>query len=120
MKNILIFVLTLILLFGCATKYIEIPVDRVSKEYNNNISVDTLIISDSSIIREKGDTVLIEKYKYIYRTKDVKDTIIKTDTITKIQTIVQQEKKESKNIFKYILIIPLFFVIYKYIINRKS
>jgi hypothetical protein len=38
---------------------------------------------DSVYVKEKGDTVLIEKYKYLYRDKLVRDTmyISKTDSI---------------------------------------
>lgn len=77
-----------ILLNSCtATKYIEVPVDRVKIEYRDRTLIDTLIRNDSVIIRERGDTVFMEKYKYLYRIKEVKDTINITDTITIVQTV---------------------------------
>lgn len=38
---------------------------------------------DSVYVKEKGDTVLIEKYKYLYRDKLVRDTLYmaKTDSV---------------------------------------
>ena len=88
MKKLLLAILLGILLSGCATtKYVEVPVDRVKIEYRDRVSIDTLYRNDSTIIREKGDTVFLEKYKYIYRVKELKDTINVTDTITVVKTV---------------------------------
>lgn len=88
MKKLLLAMLLGILLSGCAaTKYVEVPVDRVKIEYRDRVSVDTLYRNDSTIIREKGDTVFLEKYKYIYRVKELKDTVNVTDTITVVKPI---------------------------------
>lgn len=88
MKKLLLAILLGILLSGCAaTKYVEVPVDRVKVEYRDRVSVDTLYRSDSTIIREKGDTVFLEKYKYIYRVKELKDTVNVTDTITVVKPV---------------------------------
>ena len=88
MKKLLLTILLCILLSGCAlTKYVEVPVDRVKIEYRDRVSIDTLYRTDSIIIKEKGDTVFLEKYKYIYRVKELKDTINVTDTLTVIKTV---------------------------------
>ena len=88
MKKLLLAILLGILLSGCAlTKYVEVPVDRVKIEYRDRVSSDTLYRTDSIIIKEKGDTVFLEKYKYIYRVKELKDTINVTDTLTVIKTV---------------------------------
>lgn len=88
MKKIIVAILVAVLFYGCTTtKYIEVPVDRVKIEYRDRTSIDTLIQNDSIIIKERGDTVFLEKYKYLYRTKEVRDTINVTDTITKVQTV---------------------------------
>lgn len=88
MKKLLLAILLGILLSGCAsTKYVEVPVDRVKIEYRDRVSIDTLYRNDSTIIREKGDTVFLEKYKYIYRVKELKDTVNVTDTITVVKTV---------------------------------
>ena len=88
MKKLLLAILLGILLSGCAaTKYVEVPVDRVKIEYRDRVSIDTLYRNDSTIIREKGDTVFLEKYKYIYRVKELKDTVNVTDTITVIKPV---------------------------------
>lgn len=88
MKKLLLAILLGTLLSGCAaTKYVEVPVDRVKIEYRDRVSVDTLYRNDSTIIREKGDTVFLEKYKYIYRVKELRDTVSVTDTITVVNTV---------------------------------
>ena len=69
MKKLLLAILLGILLSGCATtKYVEVPVDRVKIEYRDRVSIDTLYRNDSTIIREKGDTVFLEKYTYSCKT----------------------------------------------------
>lgn len=88
MKKLLLVILLSIILCGCAsTKYVEVPVPQVKIEYRDRTSIDTLIQNDSIIIKEKGDTIFLEKYKYLYRTKEVKDTVNVTDTITTIKTV---------------------------------
>ena len=88
MKKLLVIILVFILLSGCgATKYVEIPIDRVKIEYRDRTLIDTLIRNDSTIIREKGDTVFLEKYKYLYKTKEVRDTVNVADTVTVVQTV---------------------------------
>lgn len=88
MKKLLIAILVSLLLSGCAsTKYVEVPVDRIKIEYRDRTLIDTLIRNDSVIIKEREDTVFIEKYKYLYRIKEAKDTINITDTVTKVQTV---------------------------------
>ncbi len=93
MKKLLLAILIGILLSSCATsrygtaKYVEVPVDRVQIEYRDRVSVDTLYRTDSIIIREKGDTVYLEKYKYIYKVRELRDTINVTDTVTVVKTV---------------------------------
>lgn len=99
MKKLFIIISILLLLNGCIpTRYVEIPVDRIKIEYRDKTKIDTLIQKDSIITLLKGDTVFLEKYKYLYRIKEVRDTVAKTDTITTVQTIeVEKKVNELKN-----------------------
>ena len=99
MKNLIVIVLLIILLGSCtSTRYIKVPVDRIKIEYRDKTKIDTLIQKDSIIILLKGDTVFLEKYKYLYRIKEVRDTVAKTDTVTTVQTIeVEKKVNELKN-----------------------
>ena len=104
MKN-LILILVLGIIVSCckSTKYIEVPVDRVKIEYRNSVSVDTIYRSDSTIIRENGDTVFLEKYKYIYKVKELKDTVNITDTITVVNTV--EVTKEVNKLYNWQIVL---------------
>lgn len=98
MKKLLLIFLVFIAISCGTTKVIEVPVDRVRTEYIDRHSVDTIIKNDSIVIREKGDTTFLEKYKYLYKYVYRTDTVLKTDTITKIQTVeVVKEVNKVKN-----------------------
>lgn len=83
MKKLLLTILLGIILSGCtATKYVEVPIEKTKIEYKDRLSIDTVIQHDSTIITMLGDTVYLEKYKYIYKVKELRDTINITDTTT--------------------------------------
>lgn len=114
MKKNIIFIIILIILTACTqTKYIEVPVETIKNNYINTVQKDTLIIRDSVDRWLKGDTVLITKYKYVYQTQYVHDTIIKNDTITntvyvdKIVTI-----NELKDYQKFLIYTGLFSIVF--------
>ena len=82
MKKALFFILTVFLLMGCvSTRYV--PIETVRKEYitktDTFVRYDSIIHKDSVYVRQKGDTIWIEKWqtRYIERVKER----IKTDTI---------------------------------------
>ena len=98
MKKLMLIFLVFIAISCGTTKVIEVPVDRVRTEYIDRHSIDTVIKNDSIIIRDKGDTVFLEKYKYLYKYVNRTDTVLKTDTITKVQTVeVIKEVNKVKN-----------------------
>lgn len=94
MKNILLVIFIFLFISCTSTKLVEVPVDKVRIEYRDRLKIDTIIRQDSTIIKDKGDTVFLEKYKYIYKIKEIRDTINLTDTITVVQKV---EIKEEVN-----------------------
>lgn len=117
MKKSIIFIIILLILTACTqTKYIEVPVETIKNNYINTVQKDTLIIRDSVDRWLKGDTVLITKYKYVYQTQYIHDTIIKNDTITntvyvdKIVTI--NELKEYQKFLIYTGLFSIVFIIF--------
>lgn len=88
MKKLIFLLLFIILISSCTTtKYIEIPVENTRIEYRDRHTIDTIYKTDSTIIKDKGDTIYLEKYKYLYKVKEVRDTINITDTITVVNTV---------------------------------
>lgn len=103
MKNIIL-IGTLLSLIGCTTtKYIEVPVEKTKVEYRDRISIDTVIKHDSTIITKQGDTVFLEKYNYIYKVKELKDTINITDTITVTKPI--EVIKETNKLYTWQIVL---------------
>lgn len=74
----------LLLVCSCQTvKYVPVETIKIDTTYINKLQRDSIYMLDSVYVKEKGDTVLIEKYKYLYRDKLVRDTmyISKADSI---------------------------------------
>ena len=64
----LITILLIAIICSCApTKYVKVPIEKTKIEYKDRLSIDTVIQHDSTIITMLGDTVYLEKYKYIYK-----------------------------------------------------
>ena len=83
---ILIYLYIMFSFIGCTTtKYV--PIESVRTEYKNKVEIDTIIINNDKIVKEKGDTIYITETKYIYKTKNKIDTILRIDTIPIIQEV---------------------------------
>lgn len=96
MKNIIsaLFVVCLFLMMaGCKSQPPRyITVESVKTEWRDRYIRDSIYLKDSVIITKNGDTITIEKYKYIYRDR------LKTDSINKyfgIQIPLPYEVKET-------------------------
>lgn len=93
MKRIVLILLVMIALMatGCkGTKVVTVDVPKIEKEYI--VSTDTVLQYDSVWVyndkRVERDTVYLtqisQKYRYLYKTRV--DTLLKTDTITVINS----------------------------------
>ena len=107
MKYLLLGIVTLILSFiGCTTtKYVEVPVDRVKIEYRDRIHKDTFFTKDSIFLMIKGDTVFKEKYIYRYKVKELRDTIVKVDTLTQVQVVSNTKEVNKLKTWQIVLMI---------------
>lgn len=85
MKRLLMLACLVMGVSACTTIR-EIPVERIRTEYvsKNILKVDTFLEKDSIFVKEKGDTVWLERWKTLREIsfRDRTDTIILTDTIT--------------------------------------
>lgn len=60
---------------SCSTQYVPVQTVRYDSVFLARIQKDSIFVQDSVFIKEKGDTVFVDKFKYIYR------HIIKIDTV---------------------------------------
>ena len=80
MKKILIFAVIATMLLSCkSVKYIPVVTTKI--EYRDNFVRDSIFRYDSVFVRDKGDTLILERYKYLYKNRIVKDSIFINDTI---------------------------------------
>ena len=80
MKKTIIFIAIALLCCACGTTQ-YIPIETTRTEYCDNYLRDSIYLWDSVFIKEKGDTLIVEKYRYLYRDKIVRDSIFINDTI---------------------------------------
>ena len=67
-----------------SVKYVPVETVKTDSVYVNKVQRDSIRLQDSIfVVFVKGDTVRIEKYKYLYRDRVVVDTVYKVqcDTI---------------------------------------
>jgi len=120
MKKTIIFCAIVLLCCACSTiKYV--PIESVKTEYRNTASTDSIYLRDSIFVKEKGDTLILEKYRYLYRDRILRDSIFKTDTI-RVPYPVEVVKEVKKPLSSWqnfqvwcgriALVILLFFIVY--------
>ena len=88
----------MLLVMSCTTqRVIEVPVERVRTDsvYLTKLQRDTLVQRDSVVMQIVGDTVYRTHVKYIYKTRLLRDTVLrlKTDTVTKVVTVEKERKR---------------------------
>ena len=66
-----------------SVRYVPVETVRSDTVYRDRVERDSVVRYDSVYVREKGDTVWLERYRYLYRDKLVRDTLYvgRTDTV---------------------------------------
>lgn len=75
MKWIYCFLLISVLWSCRSVKYVPVETVKTDSIYITNVLRDSIYRLDSIYIRDKGDTVLVEKYKYLFVDKLRHDTL---------------------------------------------
>ena len=81
----LLFVLAVLSLAACKqVQYVPVETVRLDSIYLTQTLRDSIVRYDSVYVRDKGDTVWLEKYKYLYRDRWRVDTLVsvRTDTVS--------------------------------------
>ena len=88
MKKIIFLLLTVVclgVLLRCRTRYVVLTEEKVKTEYKTKTVRDRIYFSDTVRVFPKGDTVFVEKAKYIQKYKTLTDTVLRVDTIVQIK-----------------------------------
>ena len=123
MRKILFLLFMTLLLGSCKVKekIVEIPISQIKTEikYIDKIKYDSIYLKDSVYIVQKGDTIYNNKVAYRYKYKYLKDTITvnKTDTITKLQKIIEIKIQNQLNTVQKVLMYIGLFSILLFLIN---
>ena len=80
MKKLLFLAAIATLLCSCESVKC-IPVETTKIEYRDNFVRDSIFRYDSVFVKDKGDTLILEKFIYLYKNRIVKDSIFINDTI---------------------------------------
>lgn len=96
----LIFTIIIILLTSAicscrSVQYVPVEVIKTDTTYINKVQRDSIYHLDSVYIRDKGDTVLITKTRYLYRDKLIRDTVYMS-RIDSVQVPYPIEKKLTR------------------------
>jgi len=127
MKQIFYFTVLLLVCSSCKTPQ-YIPVESVKTEYRHTATTDSVFLRDSIFVKEKGDTLILEKYRYLYRYNTVRDSFLIRDTLRVPYPveIVKQVKKplsEWQNFQVWcgrIALVFLLFVIVYFVLKLKK
>lgn len=122
MKTIIYILIILLASAICSCRSVEyVPCETIKHDttYINKLIKDSIYLKDSVYIHSKNDTVFVEKYKYQYIDKVVRDTsyVVKSDTISvpypveKRLTRWQQLKLDIGGISIGIIIITILVVV---------
>ena len=95
-----LFLLAAVLILGSCTttRYVTVPEYHTDTLIQNTVQKDSVFLHDSIYQKEKGDTILIEKWHTRYKEKLVHDTLYqhRIDTIAKPYPVPEYiEKKLS-------------------------
>ena len=79
-------------------KYVPLETVKTDSVYVNKVQRDSIRLQDSIFVLVKGDTVRVEKYKYLYRDRLVRDTlcIVERDTIREPYPVEKQLTRWQK------------------------
>lgn len=61
-------------MLGCSPKYIPIEIVKYDSIMTEKLMRDSVFVRDSVYIQDKGDTVYLNKDRYVYVLKEVADT----------------------------------------------
>lgn len=86
---------TLLVLCSCKTTYVPVEVETVKREYVVSQLRDSVVVSDSVFIRDKGDTLFVERWHTLVKERVVTDTTVVSDTLREPVIITQEVRVKN-------------------------
>ena len=100
MKYLQVFLLFFVLIFvnGCAPKVVPVERVKIDSVFIAQYQRDTIYRLDSVVIRTIADTVHKDAWRYIYRDRIVRDTVLKVrrDTVPRVVRVEKELTRMEK------------------------
>lgn len=109
MKRFTLFFFVMVVLCcisGCATtQYVPVVEYHTDTLIQKMTQRDSIYLHDSTIVREKGDTVLIERWHTKYREREVHDTVYQSrvDSIPQPYPVTEYVERKTSAIDKLLI-----------------
>ncbi len=126
---VIVVMLTMIWLTSCTTtKYVEVEKVRTDTLIETKLMYDSIHIHDSILVKEKGDSVWVERWHTKYMEKVFTDTIYqaKHDTIPKPYPVTKEVpaqlswwQKTRLYIANILLMLIGLYLLYLFILKKK-
>ena len=117
--KIILIILLLLIISGCKTKEIVVPVEKTVVEYRDQLRIDSVYNRDTVNIYERGDTVYLQTIKWRERFKLDTVSVVRVDSIPYPVEVVREVNVLTKwqrlrlNALNIIAIIIVGYVIIK-------
>ena len=127
MKRFTLFSFVMVVVLCCissctTTKYVPVVEYHTDTLIQKMTQRDSIYLHDSTIVREKGDTVLIERWHTRYRDREVHDTVYQSriDSVPAPYPVTEYVERKMSGIDKFLIatgilsiISVLIFAVYK-------
>lgn len=105
-------------LSSCSYRYIPVESVRHDSGFYSKMVKDSIFVRDSLFVREKGDTVFVDKFKYIYKTHVKTDTcfITRRDSVPyPVEKPLSRWEKAKMDTGGYLIVVIVGYVAYRII-----
>jgi hypothetical protein len=105
-------------LCSCSTQYVPVESVRYDSIFIEKLKKDSIFVQDSVFIRQKGDTVFKDKFKFVYKYVLLRDTML-TVRRDSVPVPVPVEKKRTWweqtkiDVGGYAVTIVVIFILYR-------
>ena len=108
------FVTVVVLISSCTTtKYVPVVEYHTDTLIQKMTQRDSIYLHDSTIVREKGDTVLIERWHTRYRDREVHDTVYQSriDSVPAPYPVTEYVERKMSGIDKFLIATGIYSII---------